>query len=132
MPISWKLKLIPKKLGGVVDALYTTRQKRLVDQTVIKDMSTYETRLKDHLIAELPKSDASGVSGKLARATVTTKPVPTVKDWDKLYAYVKEHDAWELLQRRLNDTAVVERWERGEEIPGIDSFNVVNVSITKI
>jgi hypothetical protein len=95
-------------------------------------MKDYETKLKDHLILELPKSDASGVTGTLARAQINSRRVPTVKDWDAFFAYVKANDAWELLARRVNDSAVAERWDNGETIPGVDAFNLVSVSITKL
>jgi hypothetical protein len=132
MKVTKKAKAVPAKLGAAVDLLFTTRQKRLVVQQTIKEMEDLEKRIKDHLINTLPKSDASGVAGKLARAAITSKKVPTVKDWDSLYAYIKQNDAWELLQRRVNNTAVDDRWDAGDDIPGVEAFVAVNVSVTKI
>jgi hypothetical protein len=127
-----KPRLIPKKLGQVADLLYTERQTRLVEQGLIKDMQSFETRLKDHLIENLPKSDASGVAGSVARATVTTKKVPTVEDWELFYGYIKKKNAWDLLARSLNTAAATERLEAGEKIPGLGSFTLIGVSVTKL
>lgn len=124
--------IIPKLLGAVVDLLYTTRQTRLLEQKDINEYKATETALKEHLIAELPKSEATGTSGKLANARITTKPVPAVEDWDKLYEFVRKKKRFDLLQRRLNDEAVKEMWDRGEAVPGVGVFNAVDVSVTKL
>ena len=123
---------IPGTLGAAVDRLYTTRQTRLEETREIDGMKAYETAIKEHLIETLPKDDASGVTGLLARAQISSKKVPSVKDWTAFFAYVKENDAWDLLAKRVNDTAVAERWDNGETIPGIDAFVLTSVSITKL
>ncbi len=127
-----KVKAIPKKLAACADLLYTSRQDRLVEQKTIEEMKGFETRLKDHLIAELPKGEASGISGKVAKVAVITKQIPTVEDWDLLYGYIKKKNAFDLLNRALNTAAATERLENGEKIPGLGSFNRVDVSCTKV
>lgn len=123
---------IPKTLGACADALYTTRQERLVEQKDIKLYEEFEKRLKEHIITELPKSDSTGVSGKVANAKVISDVIPTAEDWDKLYAYIKKNNRFDLLQRRLNEQAVMEMWEEGKEIPGVGRFNVLKISVTKV
>jgi hypothetical protein len=127
-----KPRTIPKKLGEVADLLYAERQHRLVEQHMIKDMQDFETRLKNYLIDHLPKSEASGVSGRIACATVTTRQVPTVEDWDAFYGYIKKKNAFDLLNKHLNVAAATERLEAGEKIPGLGEFTLVGVSCVKL
>jgi hypothetical protein len=122
----------PKTLAACADELYKTRELRLAAQKATDELQAKETALKEHLINNLPKSDASGVAGKLARVTVVTKPIPQVKDWDKLYKFIKKTGAFDLLQRRLTDTAIKERWDNGKEVPGVEPFNVVSISMNKV
>lgn len=122
----------PKALGACADKLYQLREARLAKQKEALDLETEEKALKEHLINTLPKSQSSGIAGKVARVTVIKKPVPQVKDWDKFYKHIKKTGDFELLQRRLTDTAIKERWENGKTIPGVESFNVVTVSINKV
>lgn len=122
----------PKQLGQCADKLYELRNKRLEMQKAVDAVEAEEKALKEHLIQNLPKSEASGVAGKVARVTIVTKVVPQVKDWDKLYAYVKKNNAFELLQRRLTDGAINERWDNGKEVPGVEPFNAISVSINKV
>jgi hypothetical protein len=123
---------IPDTIGAAVDALYSTRLLRLEVQKEVEKLAKFEAELKDHLIQTLPKSDSTGAAGKLARVTIVPKTVPTVEDWDKLYAYVRKTKDFSLLQKRLSDAAVVERWDAGKEVPGIGRFTVVGVSVNKL
>lgn len=123
---------IPATLGACADLLYELKQERLKQQKVVDALAVYESALRDHIIAELPKSEALGVTGHKARVTVVTKDVPTVKDWDALYAHVRETGHFELLQRRLGDKAVAERWDQGVAVPGVEPFTAVTVSLNKI
>lgn len=122
----------PKTLAACADRLFELREKRLEEQKKVDAIEAEEKAVKEHLIQNLPKSEASGVAGKLCRVTVITKPVPQVQDWDKFYAYVGKTKSFDLLQRRLTDTAIKERWEAGKKIPGVEPFNVVTLSVNKV
>lgn len=122
----------PETLGACADLLYKLKAERLAAQKVVEALEVRESALKTHIINTLPKSDASGVAGKVARVTVVTKQVPQVCDWGKLYAYVKRTGQFELLQRRVSDAAVKERWENGKAVPGVDAFTAVSVSLNKL
>ena len=122
----------PKALGACADKLFELRNKRLAEQKKVDEIAAEESALKNHIIENLPKSEASGVAGKLARVTVVTKQVPQVKDWDAFYKYVKKTGSFDLMQKRLTDAAIKERWEAGKEVPGVGHFNAVSVSINKV
>lgn len=123
---------IPKSLGACADLLYAVRAERHALQRQIDAMKKNEQELKDYIIASLPKSKASGISGKTATAQVKKTAVPTVADWDALQKYIKKTGAFDLMQRRLNAKAVEERWEDKKVIPGVESFTKVDVSCTKL
>lgn len=122
----------PKALGACADRLYELRAKRLAGQKLVDEVGAEEQALKVHIIATLPKSEASGVAGKLARVTVVTKVVPQLKDWDAFTKYVKKTGQFDLMQHRLTAAAIEERWEAGKEVPGVERFNAVTVSLNKV
>ena len=122
----------PKTIGEAADRLFKTKLKRLDAQKVVDELAKEEAALKEFIINELPKSNAAGVTGKLARVTVSNKSTPQVKDWDAFNAYVKKHNAFELLQRRLSVAAVEERLEAGVNLPGVEVFFYPHVSINKV
>lgn len=123
---------IPKQLGLCADLLYKTKTARLAAQKVVDELARQESLLKQHLIDTLPKGEASGVSGKVARVSIGSKDVPQAENWDLLYAYIKKTNSFDLLQRRLSDAAVGERLDAKVKIPGIKLFKVVTVSLNKL
>lgn len=121
------------KMGEVADALYELRQQRLEVQKEVTKLEEKERELKAWLIDNLPKSQASGVSGKLARATIITKEEPTIADERKFRRYINKTKRYELAYKlRPAGAAIKEAWAEGEEIPGIKPFTVVSVSLNKI
>lgn len=122
---------IPKTIGGCADKLFKLREEKSRLNKQIKALDEHEKAIKNHIINTLPKSQATGVAGKLARVTVVTKTVPTVKDWEKVWKYISRQKAWDLLQRRLNEKAVKDRWEDGKKVSGVEPFEVVTISLKK-
>lgn len=123
---------LPRTLGACADRLGQLQERRRAMERDIADIKAEEKRISDHLIAELPKADAMGIAGKTKRATVRTKDVPTVQDWSALHAYVRKKNEFSLLQRRVADAAVRERWEAGKKLPGIEPYRVVLVRLTDL
>jgi hypothetical protein len=123
---------LPKSLAQCADLLYKTREERYKAQRVVDKLAATEHALNEHFIANLPKSQATGIAGKLARVQVGTKPIPRVEDWPAFYLYIKKNNAFDLLQRRVNDGAIKERWEDKKQVPGVSRFNVVKVSCTAL
>jgi hypothetical protein len=62
-----------------------------------------------------------GIDNVSARGVGTayksTRSSATVADWDSLLVHVQEHDAWELLERRVNKTAVEQFKAVNDDLP---------------
>jgi hypothetical protein len=123
---------LPRSLPAAADRLFTVKKERLAQQKIVDRLREEQTAIEDFIINNLPKSEASGVAGRVARAQLGKKIIPTIENWEKLCAFVKKHNAFELFQRRLNEGAATERTEAGKPVPGIGSFTRVTVSCTKI
>jgi len=123
---------IPATLGKCADRLYKLKELASEKRKELEVLEEEASAIREHIIETLPKSDASGVSGKFAHVKVVTSTVPTVKDWDSFYAYIHKHKSYELLNRKPTAAAIQERWDAGKEIPGVERFNVVKVSLTKV
>lgn len=123
---------VPDSLALCADLLYTTRIARLEIQKQVDALAAKESTLREHLINNLPKSDATGVAGSVARATIVTKVEPTVEDWDAFYKYVAKTKSWDMLQRRISAPAIRARWEAKKEVAGVGHINVVSISLNKV
>jgi hypothetical protein len=122
---------IPKDLAEIPDLLDDIECARLRLQKKCEALKKMETTLEEHLIQNVPKSKAGGVVGQRMRAELYSKEIPRVEDWPKFYAHVAKTKEWDLLQRRVNDGAVKERWEAKKAIPGVGKFTAIKVSLTK-
>jgi hypothetical protein len=126
---------LPATLAGCADRLYELRTQRLALQKQVDALASEEAFLRDYLIENVPKSEATGIAGKLCRVTVVTKEVPQVADWDAFYAAIKKGKGTEgfaLLGRSISKAAIEERWAAGKQVPGVEPFQVVTLSVNKV
>lgn len=120
----------PKSLGACVDRLRALDAKADLIKHQLKEVEDEYSALEAHLIASIPKEDLQGATGRTARVELDRKTVPTAKDWDAIYAYIKKTGAWELLHKRLSSTACNERWAAKRTIPGVEPFTVVKLKLS--
>lgn len=130
-PVAPKYKF-PKTVGACADYLFTLKAKRLEQSKVVAAMEAEESALKEYIIQTLPKSETTGVAGKLARVTVVTKQVPQVKDWDKFRAFIVKNKRWDLMQKQISAGAIKEIWDAKKQVPGVESFTATTISLNKI
>lgn len=123
---------MPSSIGICADLLSEVRELRLAMQKHVDAVKARETEIREHIINNLSKSDDTGAAGKKYRAQIVTKIEPSLKDWDAFTAFVQESGRFDLMQKRISDKAVKDLWEDGADVPGVERFNAVSVSITKI
>lgn len=123
----------PKSLGACADMLFDMREKRLAADKVAAELKSKETELINHIIDNLDK-DSSGAIGKHHKVRVVVKQKPQIKDFEKVWAWAVKNKRPDLFQRRLNDAAVTDTLAqpRNKGIPGVELFNAVTVSLTKV
>jgi len=50
-------------------------------------------------------------------AYMSTRSSASVADWDELFDFIQTHDAWEMLERRVNKTAVEQFKAVNDDLP---------------
>lgn len=107
-------------------------------RTQLKTVQDEEKRLKalldeneDLIIAQLDAQGVtrSGVGPYSMSISLTT--VGNVEDWDQVYGFIRENDAFHLLQRRLANAAYNELREGGEAVPGVVPFEKRSLNFRK-
>lgn len=121
----------PTSLAEAADKLYTLKNERLKLQKVIDEYDEEEGFLKRHLIEELPKINASGISGVHCKVGLMEKQIPQIKDWEVFFKHILETGEFDLLTKTPVASAVSERWKQGLDVPGIEVFKRVYLSIGK-
>lgn len=120
-----------KDLPTLIEAYAEKRDERLVLQRRTDQLKKEETQLKDDLILALQEANLTSAGGTDHKVTYKQETKPVAGDWNEIYRYIQENDAWDLMQRRLLESAIKERWEDGVEIPGVVSFPVDKLSLSK-
>jgi hypothetical protein len=123
---------IPPTMGRVADLYNDVRQHRLAMEKEVEPVRARETELREYLIANLSKSADTGAAGLRYRAQIVSKDVPRAMDWPAVHAFIQKSGRFDLLQKRLGETAVKDMVADGQTIPGIEMVKVPDVSITKI
>lgn len=59
------------------------------------------------------------------------KSYPAIEDWNAFYAYVSDTKSYDLMHKRLSNTAFRDRWAAGEQIPGTKSSEIWEITVTK-
>ena len=138
--ISTLLETPPSKLtlGQCVDAYKELNAVRLLMQKETEAVEAVEKAFKQHLIDNLSKQDEKGVFGLKYKAQHKTKRIPRVDNdndrdgWRELHEHIYNTGDFGLLQKRLNDKAVMDQIEAGVAIPGVTTMLVSEISVTKI
>tara|TARA_R100001510_G_C7547860_1_gene132812 strand:- start:162 stop:566 length:405 start_codon:yes stop_codon:yes gene_type:complete len=120
----------------VIEAYLKYRNKKEALEAQIKEQVK---ELKDKM-AKLEawiktKADAEGVTSfKTAHGTafVTTNDYANVADWDAVLAFIKENDAYDMLEKRVSKNAVRGYIDQQKAVPsGVNYGTRIDVNVRK-
>jgi hypothetical protein len=118
-------------LGQAIDSLYQARAARLAMASEIKKLQAVESAAKIVVLKLLEETGLKKASGQFATAGITTDDVPYIKDWDKVYDYIKSNDRFDLLQKRIGVIAWRDLYKDGILVPGTEAGVDTDLSLTK-
>lgn len=125
--------LTPEAAGNIADQYKEANLARLALAKQVEDLESTERALKQILINHFLASKTRAVSGNNGYVvSLKTKEQPVAKDWLAIQAFIKENDAWDLMQRRLSDSAIAARWAEGIQVTGVESLDVYSLSVKKL
>lgn len=88
-------------------------------QEDLKKLTEEKDALDASIMERMEEQGITRTGNDFANVSISTTEFANVEDWDALYSFVKEHDAFHLLQRRVASKAALEYKVAGEELPGI-------------
>lgn len=110
-----------KELSTLVDMYDTVKQNRLEHDRISRSLKEEETAMKDRLIAALQEHGMSAAGGSTVHLSLRRSPIAKVADWDTFYDYIKSNDAFDCLNRAVNQRAVAARLLDGP-VPGTEQI----------
>ena len=125
------LPKVSSHLPDLVDAYIAKRDERLKLDKEAAALKEHEDDLHKVIIAKLREQGATAYGGLRGVVKMHENVEPNVEDWPQTYEYIKANDAWELLHKRITVTAVKERWDAGEAVPGVGRVTKYKLTVSK-
>jgi hypothetical protein len=121
------------RLGTLIDRLGKADLAQKEANAELEKAKARRAKIEQELYDRFSKHELDGASGKAFAVKLRRSKNPSLKDWKKLAQYIYRNKALDLFQRRLAKTAWLDRMaaNNGKPIPGIVSYDVVKISITK-
>lgn len=119
-------------MRDLVDRYQETRTRRLAMEKEAEKVHDLEKEMAVKILAALKDAEAPVIGGSTHQCTRKVSNEPFAEDWDDLHNHIIETGEWDLMQKRLGVAAVKLRWDEGEEVPGVGSFPVEKLGLTKL
>jgi hypothetical protein len=112
-------------LKEIVAKLDVVHSQRLQADKQARELASQEAALKQALINYMTEQEVASIGSDKYMFSVKEKTRYQVVDWPSVYAYIAQHDAWEIMYRRCNDAALAERGD----VPGVEPYEMHELSI---
>ncbi|OQX35597.1 MAG: hypothetical protein B0D91_10630 [Oceanospirillales bacterium LUC14_002_19_P2] len=118
-------------LNALSQRLVEIRAERTALAAPDKELKEEFDTLSLEVLEHLAETGSESARTEHASMSVSKQIVPNVMDWDKVYDYIREHDAFYLLRKQLNTGPYREQLELDGEIPGTEPFEKVSLNVRK-
>ena len=119
-------------IKDLVEKYADKRAERQALARKVKELEVEEKELESQLLAYLLEHKLPFVSGAKFIANCTPYTKYAVQDWPLIYDYIRQNNAFDLLHKRLTETAVKLREEDGIVVPGVVKFPEYKVTLSEI
>src|SRR5690606_5322899 len=117
----------------LITELWTLRESKRELSQQEKALNERYNTLKQELIHQLDEQGVSGAKAARARVVITESQVVQTQDWDAFCAYIRENNAFHLLQKKPSATACKELSSiEGTPPPGISFLTLRDISLTTV
>jgi len=98
----------------------------------VADIKAKMTKLESWLMQKADEDGVTSFKTSAGTAFVTTTDFANVADWDAVLTFIKENDAFDMLEKRVSKTAVKAHMdETGDVPPGITYGSKVGINVRK-
>ena len=106
-----------------------TKADRLAADKLSRNLKSKEDELAFLMVTHCREHGGAGVDIGDVLIDYSTALKPVAEDWDAIHRYIREHDAIDLVHKRLTEGAVKLRWDDGVTIPGVGDKLVEKVKV---
>jgi hypothetical protein len=115
----------------MIDTLYATRQKRLDVTKEVDALKVEEAQMRERILEMLDEQGMAKASGYMATCGIKKSIEPVTTDWEQIHEFIRIENRFDLIQKRLSAPAWRDLFNTGILVPGTDSVEVRDLSLTK-
>jgi len=104
------------------------RSSRLELTKQVNLLQKEEEKLAAEILPMVPQLGEIREGGFILRRKSVTKP--KVGDWHSLYDYIRSNNAFDLLHKRLTESAVRLRWDDKVQVPGVEAITDESLEVS--
>lgn len=98
----------------------------------VAELRASMTKLESWLMQKADDEGVTSFKTSFGTAFVTSTDFANVADWDAVLAFIKAHEAFDMLERRVSKTAVRSHMEEtGDVPPGVTYGTKLSISIRR-
>ena len=89
--------------------------------------------VSDQLLEILKENGAESMRTSTGTFYRTVRPRYTTNDWDSMYKFIKEYDAFSLMQQRIHDTNMKQFLDENPDVlpPGLNCLSAYTLGVRK-
>lgn len=119
------------RIGTMIDRYILLDDTIREAQAEVDKLKKKRTDMEEDIIQRFSKEEINSARGNRGQLTRSDVDVPKITDWTKFHSYVKRHNAFELMHKRVTAEAYRERIDAGKKVPGVEEFTVIKLSIAR-
>lgn len=127
-------------MAKVSDKIYTLREELKKKKAIVlaskgvQELAKIESKIKqleEFAIENINLKETTGAIGKVSKLTIKQNEKYNAEDWDKIYAYIKKNNAFYIMNKGLKASSLKELYDQKKKVPGVGTFILKSVSVTK-
>jgi hypothetical protein len=87
--------------------------------------------LEAKILSSFTKAELAAVRVGVVQVTRVEEELPQIIDIEKVYAWIKRNNRFELLHRRISREVWREQLDAGKPVPGLGAFTRVTLRLTR-
>lgn len=121
---------LPDRKTVITELFAVRREIALIEAEQLKALKERRAELENFLKATLEVGEKASFVG-IGTVAMTEEIQPSVTDWDALYEYIADNNAFYFLQRKVNAAPFRELISTGAELTGVTPVSVRKLSVRK-
>lgn len=119
-------------LTSLTEELIAVREARAELEREAKEGKEYEEEIRHKILNLMEQQNLEAFRTGDAQITRRVSQKARLEDYDTLIEYIQATGSFDLLQKRVAERAVTDRWEQGIVVPGVSAYSEMVLTVRSV